>query len=64
MTIFSSKGYVYVWDNVNYTIRVFLTGSASGDPQNEAALGATVAFDPTITFEAIFARNVGSYIGQ
>ena len=64
VTIFSSKGYVYVWDNVNYTIRVFLTGSASGDPQNEAALGATVAFDPTITFEAIFVRNVGSYIGQ
>jgi hypothetical protein len=58
VTLFSSKGYVYVWDTTNYTIRVFLTGTASGDPMNEAALGATVAFDPTLTFEAIFLRNV------
>lgn len=55
--VFSSKGYVYVWDNTNYTIRIFLTGSASGDPQNEAGLGATVAFDPTMTFRAEFART-------
>lgn len=49
-----SNGYVYVWNATNQTIQVWLTGTASGDPLNEAGLGATVAFDSTITFEAVF----------
>jgi hypothetical protein len=55
--VFSTTGYVYVWDSTNYTFRVFLTGTAAGDPANEAALGATVAFDPTAVFEAVFSRQ-------
>ena len=53
---FSSKGGVYVWDATNYTFRLFTTGTASGDILNESALGASTAFDNTITFEAIFVR--------
>lgn len=55
--IFSNKGYTYVWNDQNQTIQIFLTGTASGDPSNEAALGATVAFDGTMKFEAVFDRG-------
>jgi hypothetical protein len=55
--IFTAKGYSYQWDYTNYTIRIFLTGTAAGDPANEAGLGATVAFDGTVRFEAVFARS-------
>ena len=58
--IFTSKGWIYVWDATNQTIRIFTTGSASTDVFNEAAVGATVAFDPTITFEAVFSRTIAS----
>jgi hypothetical protein len=60
VVLFSFKGYTYVWDTTNYTIRVFLTGTAAGDPANEAAIGATVAFDPTITFRAEFPRTIAA----
>jgi hypothetical protein len=53
----SSKGWVYRFDYTNLTIRIYVTGSASTDILNEAAVGATVAFDPTITFRAEFART-------
>jgi hypothetical protein len=54
--IFSNKGWVYVWNYVNQTIQIFTTGTASGDVLNEAALGASVAFDGTIAFEAVVIR--------
>jgi hypothetical protein len=57
--IFTSKGYIYVWDMTNQTIRVFLTGTGANDILNEAAVGATVTFDGTLTFEAILVRSVG-----
>jgi hypothetical protein len=60
VNVFTSKGWVYLWDNTNYTIRIFTTGTASGDILNEATLGASVAWDGTITFEAIFAKYLPS----
>lgn len=54
--VFNSKGYIYKWDATNQTIRIFMTGASSGAVLSEAALGATVAFDNTITFEALFIR--------
>jgi hypothetical protein len=56
----SSKGWIYKYDYTNRTIRVFTTGAGSGDILLEAALGASVVWDPTITFEAIFARTIAS----
>jgi len=53
----SISGWEYRFDQTNQTLRIFATGSASGDAANEAALGATVTFDSTLFFEAIFARN-------
>ena len=58
--IFTSKGWIYVWDATNYTVRIFNTGTSANTILNEAAVGATVAFDPTITFEAIFARTIAA----
>jgi hypothetical protein len=57
MTFFSIKGYTYVWNTTNSTVQIFLTGTSSGAVQNEAGLGATVAFDGTIRFEAIYVRG-------
>ena len=57
VTFFTSKGYSYQWNRTNNTIQVFLTGASSGAVQSEAALGATLTFDNTITFEAIFLRG-------
>jgi hypothetical protein len=54
--LFNSNGYVYVWNAQNQTIQVFTTGTASTDPLNEAALGANVAFESTLTFEALLIR--------
>lgn len=53
---FSNKGWVYSWNYVNQTVQIFTTGTASGDVLNEAALGASVAFDGTIHFRATFIR--------
>lgn len=53
---FSSLGYDYRWNAASQTIKVFLAGTAT-DALDEAALGGTVAFDPTLTFEAIFSRS-------
>ena len=58
--IFTSNGWIYEWDATNYTIRIYTTGASSGAVFAEAALGASVAFDPTITFEAVFARTVAA----
>jgi hypothetical protein len=57
VNIFTSKGWSYLWDSTNYTIRIFTTGTSSGSIANEAALGASVAYDGTITYEAIFVRS-------
>lgn len=54
--IFTSLGYVYKWDRTNQTVRIFMTGVGSGDILLEAALAASVTFDNTITFEAVFPR--------
>ena len=54
---FTAKGYIYTWDPVNFTIRVFLTGASSGAILSEAALGATLLFDSTARFEAMFVRS-------
>jgi hypothetical protein len=53
----SSKGYDYRWNYQNQTIQVFLTGASSGAALSEAALGATLLFDNTITFEALLIRS-------
>jgi hypothetical protein len=53
----SISGWEYRYDYVNQTLRIFATGTASGDAANEAALGATVTFDSTLFFEAVFTRN-------
>jgi hypothetical protein len=53
---FTALGYVYRWDPVNYTIRVFLTGANSGAILSEAALAASVLLDTTARFEALFVR--------
>lgn len=53
---FTNKGWVYSWNYVNQTVQIFTTGTASGDVLNEAALGASVAFDGTIHFRATFIR--------
>ena len=47
-------------DATNYTVRIFNTGTSANTILNEAAVGATVAFDPTITFEAVFSRTIAS----
>lgn len=57
VNIFTSKGYVYVYDLTNLTIRIYVCASANS-PLSEAAVGATVAFDGTLTFEAIFPRGI------
>lgn len=57
VNIFTSKGYVYVYDLTNLTIRIYVCGSANS-PLSEAAVGATVAFDGTLTFEAVFPRGI------
>jgi hypothetical protein len=57
---FSTKGYDYRWDYINQTVRIILTGASSGAALSEAALGATVAFDNTIHFEALLVRSVYS----
>ena len=54
--LFTYKGWVYVWNSVNQTVQVFVTGASSGTILTEAALGAHVAFDGTITFEALLLR--------
>lgn len=56
--IFSPAGWDYVWDINNYTIRIFVTGASASAVFSEAAVGATVAFDGNITFEAIFPRSL------
>ena len=56
----TTKGYVYQWDPTNYTIRIFLTGTSANTVLNEAAVGANVAFDGTITFVATFPRSVSN----
>ena len=53
---FNNKGWIYSWNYVNQTVQIFTTGTASGDVLNEAALGASVAFDGTIHFRASFIR--------
>lgn len=55
----SQKGWVYVWDAINYTVRIFVTGTSANTVLNEAALGANVAFDGTIQFRAEFVREGG-----
>ena len=52
----TNKGYVYYWNTQNQTIQIFLTGAGSGDILAEAALGATVLFDQTLTYAAVFIR--------
>lgn len=60
VAFFSTKGYIYTWDYVNQTVRIILTGASSGAALSEAALGATVAFDNTIHFEAFLVRSVNT----
>ena len=55
--LFNSNGYVYRWNAQNQTIMVFTTGTASTDALNEAALGANVLFEQTLTFEALLIRS-------
>jgi len=57
VNIFTSKGWQYVWNATNQTVQIFTTGSASGNIFLEAALGASVAFDNTITFETVLIRS-------
>ena len=57
VTIFSYKGWIYVWNRQNQTIQIFTTGTASGDVLNEAALGASVTYDGDITFEVAVVRS-------
>lgn len=57
MLTFTSKGWIYKWDVTNQTLRIFATGASSGAILAEAALGASVTFDGTITFEAILMRS-------
>ena len=42
-------GYVYVWDTINYTVRIFQTGASGSVPLVELGLGATWTWDPTLT---------------
>jgi hypothetical protein len=57
VSVLTSKGWIYVWDATNQTVRVFTTGASSGAVLAEAALGASVVFDSTITFEALLIRS-------
>ncbi len=56
VNFYTALGYVYTWDPVNYTLRVFLTGASSGAILSEAALAASVLLDTTARFEAMFIR--------
>lgn len=58
--IYTVKGFLYQWDPVNYTVRIFLTGTSANTVFNEAALGATVSFDGNISFKVVFPRNRGN----
>lgn len=57
VNVATSKGWSYQWDYTNQTVRVFTTGASSGAVFAEAALGASLVFDNTITFEAILIRS-------
>lgn len=50
-----STGFVYVYDPTNVTIRIFATGTASGDALNELA-NLTSITAATLNFEAWFQR--------
>lgn len=53
----SNKGWIYKWDPINQTIRIF-GGATSGAILAEAALGAVSSlFDGGITFEGVFTRS-------
>ena len=52
----TSKGFVYLWDATNYTVRIFATGTSSGATVADLALGATLTFDPTLTVLGIFPK--------
>jgi hypothetical protein len=56
----STKGFVYIYDTTNNTIRIFATGTASGDALNEIATGANATFDNTVSFAAVFERAQNS----
>lgn len=53
-----SSGWDYVWDQNNYTVRIYGTGSGANAAFAEAAVGATVTFDGNIVFEATFPRSL------
>ena len=52
-----TTAYDYRWDPINQTVRVILTGASSGAALAEAAIGATVVFDNSITFQAVLIRS-------
>ena len=55
-----SSGFIYRMDSVNQTLRIFTTGTASGDPLNELTSGGAVpagVTGDTIYFDAVFNRS-------
>lgn len=54
------KGWVYQFDRVNQTVRIFVTGTSANTVLNEAALGANVAFDGFIVYQANFVKWVSN----
>jgi hypothetical protein len=54
-------GWIYQFDPVNYTMRIFATGSGSGAVLAEVALGPHAVFDNYIQFHARFVRSAGGY---
>ena len=55
-----SSGFVYVYDRVNKSIRIYVTGTAANDPQNEVATttpGGVVA--DTIQFSVTVNKVLG-----
>ncbi len=52
----SPTGFVYTYDLANAKLRIFATGTASGDALNELSSGATVSAD-TIVCEALFTKS-------
>jgi hypothetical protein len=52
----TGSGYFYNWDSLNQTVQVLVTGTAATDPDLEAAVANTIAFD-NLQFEAVFPRS-------
>lgn len=53
-----SSGFVYRWDMVNTSIRIWLTGTAANDPLNEVSTTTpSGVVSDTIYFSAVFSRS-------